>query len=146
VRSAAWRALVSAWWLSLCLSPRRRHRYEGLELPVGDGWRVECSGYGQTLWSTTSVQANDGTIYCVLGQRGDVDTGGDQRLEIDIEDDGDHGHAQLEGTSDELITIKQADAFGGAKVWPLWIEAHYDTTELALAPNDRSCDEHFGVN
>ena len=116
-------------------------------LPVGGGWKIECSGYNSTGSSVIEIQGRDNAFYCVLGELDDLDVGGDERLSIRITDAGEHGPAQLEATSREPLNIYTVAAFGGARVWPLWLTAHYDTIDVVRDPLDgRSCAQIFRVD
>jgi hypothetical protein len=116
-------------------------------LPVGGDWQIACTSHAATAWATTSVQATDGSIHCVLGERAQLSPGGDSRLWIEVLDEGDNQPAQLAATSATPISISPATAFDVAQVWPLWLNAHYDTVDVVPDPLDgSSCAHVFGLD
>jgi hypothetical protein len=119
----------------------------GEQLPVGGGYTLWCDTYSQINYDATEVQANDGSRYCVLGTlSGSGKAGGDERLRIEVMEDGTRGPATVRATAGQPTWIYLASGFGGASVWPLWIESNYATQELVPAPNDgRTCKQAFGL-
>ena len=138
----------SVLFMERCMSVDAWGReYVGNPLPVGGGWKMDCSSYNSTHWWVTQMQGSDGTLYCVLGELAELNVDGDSRLSIDITDDGEHGPAQLEATASEPVNITPVTAFGVANVWPLWLDAHYDTVDIVRDPRDgRACPQLFRVD
>ena len=115
-------------------------------LPVGGGYWISCNTYSQIAYDATEVQANDGSRYCVLGSLNGSSPGGDDRLQLEIVDDGTFGRASVQATASEPTLIYLVSAFGGAQAWPIWLTSDYQTQQLVRAPNDgRTCKQVFGL-
>lgn len=118
----------------------------GEPLPVGGGYWLSCSTYSQIAYDVTEVQADDGSRYCVLGSLIGTSPGGDDRLWIEMADDGTRGRASVRASASEPTWIYLTSAFGGAQVWPLWLTSDYATQQLVPASNDgRTCQQQFGL-
>ena len=118
---------------------------DGGALPVGGGFRLECSLERLPSRATTDVLSASDEPWCALGELESYEPGGDERLTISIVTPPDVSPAILIGTREgEAVEIQPAAAFG-ALVWPLWIEATYDVNEVAPAQQGLLCDQVFGL-
>lgn len=115
-------------------------------LPVGNGRWLSCHTYAPIHYDVTEVQANDGTIYCVLGSLANTAAAGDDRLDIGIADYGTSGPAWLSASADEPLWISMVSTFGGAWAWPLWLTSNYATQQIVAAPGGGvTCSQVFGL-
>jgi hypothetical protein len=117
----------------------------GGALPVGGGFTLECNLESFPSRATTDVLSASNEPWCAFGELQSFQTGGDERLTATVVTPPDVAPATLIATVEgEPIRLTQAAVFG-ALVWPVWIEASYDVSEVARAEQGRLCDEIFGL-
>ncbi|HTV24855.1 MAG TPA: hypothetical protein VMG12_39450 [Polyangiaceae bacterium] len=118
---------------------------DGATLPVGGGFTLECTLERFPLRATTDVLSASDEPWCAVGELDVYAPGGDDRLTVTIATEPGVSPAILIGTREgEPIELEQATLFGG-RLWPLWIDAHYDVNEVARAESGKLCDEVFGL-
>jgi hypothetical protein len=119
---------------------------EVAELPVGDGRVLECETALFPLQSTIEFLSSIGERWCALGELESYTTGGDERLDIAVVTEPGPGPATLIGSHEgEAITVKVATGFGGATLWPLWIDTIYSVVDVQRAVPGKLCDEVMGI-
>jgi hypothetical protein len=114
------------------------------ELPVGGGYLLECNIDGLPSRATTDVLSAADEPWCALGELLSFETGGDERLDIELVSPPDSPSPALIATSDTPITLQLASAFG-APLWPVWLVTSYDAVQVARAEQGKLCDQVFGL-
>lgn len=116
-------------------------------LPVGGDRWIACNTYAQVMRDVTEVQANDGRVYCVLGNLIRTTPQGDDRLALQVAQANAWGPAWVYATSSQPITISQVTTFAGARAWPIWLNSDYQTQQVVPYPTDgRTCGQVFGLS